>query len=420
MQNMRKKRPFYSYIRIIGLFLIVIQSIGIRFFSGQGTLLSLSVFLLSITGLANIKLKDYMLLLVMLIYLCINKLLNPSFEISEFIYQISLILVAYIFLLQYRYKGNLLEDFYVVVKIMCFYGLAGYTVYMLLSHSFVPVTLNDMKYKTFAHLFYVADLDFDGLNRNVGLCWEPGLLQLMFNVFLFLNIKRNASKILLFACLLGVISTFSTAGYIILGINFVYFLTKNFTVKKSLVLGFGVVVLLFFFALIEKNITAKFNQSNTSGLVRLRDFNIGIDLINEKPIFGHGLFTTQYLMTKPYVSKLESSLFSDDYLKMFGEMSGGYTNGLLGLASWFGLPVAFILFYLFYKNKIIDEDKKSALLFFLIYMITFISEPITYTSFYLLFPFSAIVLKKGYQKKKIIYKKNFSAEQRTPYNVGLL
>lgn len=416
MEHKQKNRLYY--LRILGLFLVVIQSIGLRFFSGQGTFLSVVILLLSVRGLIYIKIKDYLVLTGMLAYLCLNKLLNPSFEVSEFIFQISLILAAYIFLLQYKYKGDLPEDFYIVIKIMCIYALIGYSFYILLPHLFVPLDLNGLKYRTFAHLFYVADLDFDNLNRNVGLCWEPGLLQLMFNLFLFLNIQRNASKLLLFVCLLGVISTFSTAGYMILGVNFIYFLSKNFTLRKSLVLAFGVIVSLFFFALVEKNITAKFNASNTSGIVRLRDFNIGIDLIAEKPLFGHGLFTAKYLTTKPYVSKLEAALFSDSYLKTFGEMSGGYTNGLLGLLSWFGLPVGFILFYLFYKNRVIDRNNKSALVVFIIFIITFISEPVTYTSLFLLFPFSSFILKeRGYKRGR--YKDNLFINQNLPYNTEL-
>lgn len=99
------------------------------------------------------------------------------------------------------------------------------------------------------------------------------------------------------------------------------------------------IALILFIPILRENAVNKMGGKDTSGVVRFRDFIVGIELIKEKPIIGHGQFTTEYLMSKDYVSKIESGLFSKEYIKASGDMGGGYTNGLLGLIVWYGVPI---------------------------------------------------------------------------------
>src|SRR5690606_27951938 len=115
-------------------------------------------------------------------------------------------------------------------------------------------------------------------------------------------------------------------------------------------------ILTLFIPVLNENTNEKFNGENTSGLIRLRDFQIGLDLIKDKPLVGHGVFDENYLASKNYVRKTENNLFSGAYLNTFGDMSGGYTNGLLGLIAWYGIPVSFLLYFFYFKNRFIDSD----------------------------------------------------------------
>jgi len=217
------------------------------------------------------------------------------------------------------------------------------------------VKLSGLTYKTFFFIFYVGIGDTGDSIRNTGLCWEPGVLQLALNLFLFFSIKRNKSVLFLGLILLTILSTFSTAGYLIIVLNGLYYIIQQAKTKGNI--GLIVVVGLLFstiiFALIKQNTSKKFDSSNTSGLVRLRDYYIGLELISEKPLLGHGIFDTQYLKSISSVAAIESNLFTDEFLDQYGDLSGGYTNGLLALICYYGIPAALYIYVLAFKNRFV-------------------------------------------------------------------
>ncbi|OIQ65948.1 O-antigen ligase [mine drainage metagenome] len=256
-------------------------------------------------------------------------------------------------------------------------------------------------YRTFLYIFYVSGGETNNvLMRNIGLCWEPGVLQLILNLFLFFSIKRGRSILFLALVALTVVSTFSTAGYIIMILNIIYFVLLQLRrkINISLLIFMGLIFSTGLFALIQQNISAKFDSTNTSGLARLRDYEIGIELISEKPILGHGIFDQKYLLSKTALINIESNIFSKGYLSDYGNFSGGYTDGLLGLACWYGVPIAIYIYILTYKNKFVSDKWYEKLIMFLILCLACISEPITYTSLFLLFPFSVLVFNRNSAK----------------------
>jgi len=381
--------------------LIIIQSIGIRFFSGQGTILSIIIIALTYKSFTQLTRKDVWFLSVLFLFLTVSKIINTSFSFSSFLYQISLIISTYLFLVGYRNKTSRLQtDFFIALKIFVFHAVIGYCIYLILPDLFVLSGMN----KSFLNLFYVSSSDFGGFQRNTGFFWEPGVYQLVANLYLFYCIKFNKKILNILIAVLAVISSFSTTGLLILLINFSYLLYLKWKSKK---LNFINIVLLVFVALtfipiINKNANEKINNQNTSGLVRLRDYQIGIELINEKPILGHGVFDSEYLKTKDYVKSSESKLFSNEYMEKADDMGGGYTNGLLGLIACYGIPVSFLLYFFYFKNRFMEDDLIERILFCLIPLLSMLSEPISYTSLFLMFPFSYWILNK---KKKENIKK---------------
>lgn len=401
-------KPSYDTLRVFTLLIIIIQSIGIRFFPGQGTVLSVVILFLCRRGFLNFRRKDFTILFTIFSFLIINKILNPSFELSALIFQSSIVLSSYIFLLQYKSTKPLIEDLYACLKFVFIHALLGFVVYLLASPLFLQVKLSGLTYKTFFFIFYVGIGDTGDSIRNTGLCWEPGVLQLALNLFLFFSIKRNKSVLFLGLILLAILSTFSTAGYIIIVLNGVYYIIQQAKTKGNI--GLIVIVGLLFstiiFALIKQNTSKKFDSSNTSGLVRLRDYYIGLELISEKPLLGHGIFDTKYLKSISSVAEIESNLFTDEFLDQYGDLSGGYTNGLLALICYYGIPVALYIYVLVFKNRFVGTAWYEKLIFFLILCMSCLSEPITYTSFFLLFPFSNVIFAKRVAKvpAKISYK----------------
>jgi len=388
---------FKDDIRVFSLGLLIFQSIGIRFFEGQGWLLSFVLIGLNFNSFFTLKKKDLFVLLAAFVFLVFNWSLNRSFGLVSLFFQYFLILNAYLLLLNYRGSTSEFErDLYFCVKAFVIHAAIGYFLYLIVPAGFnIAVGLN----KSLLGLFYVSNSSFAGLIRNTGVFWEPGVYQLVANLFLFFTIKLNKSIFAVFFGFLTVVISFSTLGLFVMIFNILYFLFTriglNIRNLAAISLG-GVLFLLFVGPILISNVSDKVADTNTSGLARLRDLMIGIELIKERPILGHGKFeSSEYLIEKAYVNKIESELFSTDYLDIHGEMSGGLTNGFLALFAWYGLPIGFFLFYCFFKQRLLKGNRIESIIFVLIPTVSFFSEPITYTSFFLIFPFSFLIFRNG-------------------------
>jgi hypothetical protein len=364
------------------------------------------IIFLARKGLFKLRRKDFIALFLIVSFLVVNKIINPSFSYSSLLFQISLVLSSYIFLRQYKSIQLFRDDLYSCLSFVFFHAAIGYLIYLFASPLFAQFNFSGLNYKGL-FVFYVSASTFDFFLRNVGLCWEPGVLQLILNLFLFFSIKRQRNILFLSSIGLSVLSTFSTTGYLILILNILYYVVFQLTKKGSrgkfsLVILVGLMFSTGLIALVQENATNKFDRSNTSTLVRLRDFLIGVELISEKPLLGHGIFDSKYLESKTALSSIESDVFTKGYLNEYGDFSGGYTDGLLGLACWYGIPAAIFIYVLTYKNRMADRIWFERLTLFLILCLTFVSEPITYTSLFLLFPLSRVVFKTSLEKSSNI------------------
>jgi len=387
--------------RVFTFCLIIIQSIGIRFFSGQGTLLSLIIIILSYRSLYLLTFRDYNFLFISTLFLLTCKIFNPSsFSLSSLVFQISLIFSTYLFIIQYRRYPNLIQkEFFTALTLFAYHAILGYIIYLIIPGKFV--SFNGMN-NTFAHLFYVSSGDFMGFKRNTGLFWEPGVFQLVMNLYLFYCIKFKKNFFHIISGILIVLSSFSTVGLVILTINFGYYFYVKYKSGHVSFSHIAVIIftLILFVPILKGNTIEKINGENTSGLVRLRDMIVGIDLIKEKPILGHGKFESDYLKTKSYVTSTEGELFSEEYLEITGDMGGGYTNGLLGLIAWYGIPVSFLIYFFYFKNRFVGNDITERVIYCLIPLLSMISEPIAYTSLFLMFPLSYWILNVKYKTLK--------------------
>ncbi len=332
-------------------------------------------------------------------------LLNDNYNTQMFFYELLLIVTTFLFVKNYKGNYHVLSlDFFFVLRLFVIHSMLGYLTYLLLPGYFkIDINLN----KSFYYVFYVSNGEFLGLSRNTGLFWEPGVFQLVANLYLFYCIYfKRSTKEIVFA-LISVVSAFSTTGFYILIINLVYFLfvQKHFVrinILNILILIAGIV---FLNPLIKANTDEKMSSENTSNLVRLRDLQIGFELIKERPIIGHGLFNSQYLLEKGYTRRIEQNLFYDSYTDLNGNMSGGYTNGILGFFGAFGIPIGLIFFFYYFRNRLVDGSFLDKFIFSLIPLVTMFSEPITLTSLFMLFPFSSLFCKMEINKHILIAKK---------------
>lgn len=393
---LRNRYSLHLNKRIVTILLIIFQGCGIDF-PKKGVILIFIIVFLSRKGFKYFSYSSFKHLLFIFLFLIYNKLFNSAFDLSKLLFVSALIFESYIFLLSYKKIGVsvLADDFYNALNLIFFHAFVGYILYLFLPFLFTYSKPSNYPYYTLLNIFYVTG-DIGSTMRNTGLLWEPGLLQLMLNIFLFFSIKRAAPNLFLLLICLAIFSCFSTSGYFCLILNYFYFLRFNLNKDKKLVsyvLFFSVLfssVLLF----IWKDIADKMGGENLSGLARYRDLYIGIELIKEKPFFGHGIFEEAYLYTKDYVSQIQNNLFSEQTLNIIGNVAGGYVNGFLEIFIWFGIPAAILVYHYFYRNVFAGNHVHEKIIFFCIMCFTFIAEPITYTSFFFIFPLSAMMYSK--------------------------
>lgn len=387
-----KNKSIYN-LRVILLVLILIQSFGIRLVEGQGIGILLLIIALYINTVRKFSIRHFRYLFIILVFISISKLINSNFSTYSFIYELLLIIASFLFIFQYKGKETELQyDLFYALKIVIYHATIGYFIYLIFPGFF---SINIDSHKSFGYIFYVSNGTFFNLFRNTGFFWEPGVFQLIANLFLFYCIKFNKKYYMLIIGTFAVISSFSTTGLALLSLNFIYYFYINYKhLRKSFSsILIAPLIITLFIPVLNANLSDKINEENTSGLVRLRDFQIGIELIMERPIIGHGLFNAEYLSTKQYVNKIEDNLFYTTYIDLNGEMSGGFTNGFLGFISAFGIPISIFVFIFIFKNRFVDKPLIEKIIFFTIIIGTMFSEPISLTFFFFMLPLSYLILK---------------------------
>jgi O-antigen ligase len=128
--------------------------------------------------------------------------------------------------------------------------------------------------------------------------------------------------------------------------------------------------------------------------VRERDFELGWIMINEHPVIGIGSSPDEKDMPREFKGKQKRNL-GNSFISKHGYMAGGYTNGFLGVFVRYGVPLGLLLYLGFCRN-VFGKNRKERLAFTILCLLSFVSEPITDTSFFFLVVFSGIILKYEY------------------------
>lgn len=386
-----------SIVPQISLFLLVFQSCGIRYFSGISYVIAFIIILLNWKTLFRFNLKDVVRIAVICSIIIVWAIGNYGPPMSVLYFTMCL-LMAYLVLMTYREFYSLQkfrDDFYAVLGFFCMNALIGFILYLFISPLFWLMKY-ELLYNTFFYIFNVSyNIGILGLCRNTGLFWEPGILQFFVNLYLFLAIVRHDCswrKMLMLVFL--VLTTNSTAGFLVLLIVLVYyfFVYQKLSVKY-LVLA-AVVGSAFLPVLIDNVQEKTVGEHRTSGRARQRDALIAGVLLADRPIWGHGFFDREYLVNQTFIEFLEDELFGVEYIDENIFMSGGYTNGFLHIFIIWGIPMGLLIYGIFiFKNRVVVKIRDK-LFFGIICFLSFISEPITNTSFFMLIFLSGLVISK--------------------------
>lgn len=396
-ENKGSKKIFQ--ISFLVLFLIVMHSLGVRALPYQGLVLgSMVIFLLLVS---DVNLDAESVLFFIFLALVINAFSFRGIPSIEKLGNLNLILLM-VFLYLRRFGKYFERDIFRISWAISMHGVASFAIFKLVPSLFSFSNLGGVDYGRFFVFLVTADTFQSGV-RASGLCWEPGVFQLLANLCLFLGIKNSRNKWLLIGPFFAVLSSYSTAGIFVLACNMAYYVFKQRISVWKLVPGMLILVVIFlgFQEEFLENILEKFDGKNTSGLIRARDFSTGIELISQKPLIGHGIFDLDYLIDKGEVLLIDYEYLGSDFMNENGIFAGGYTNGFMLPLAAYGIPVGLLMYWAFLNNSIISGGRSEKAFLFLIFVLATISEPITLTSFYFCFVGSGayVLIKEIFSEK---------------------
>lgn len=284
-------------------------------------------------------------------------------------------------------KTSYLKHLYFVLKIILFHSILNFLAYPIVKPLLIEISNDRYDCLTFFNVFfYLGDthlfsvFGFD-MSRNQGIFWEPGVLQIVLNLLLFIEsfiFKRRG--FIFSATILGIISTFSTTGLFVMLIQlFISFFkivkTKTYLAPLFLIVLGGV------FLVAEVNVRDKLSGSGQlSFQARFFDLVQPFQILIDNPLTGVGLDDEQYVEVRQQ-PKYSLNLGVLD----FSNRSKGSTNSVMFFLAAAGIPFSLLVFYLLYYQQFFFEMR---LWFFIFIVISLMTEPLLLRPFFLTFVMS--------------------------------
>lgn len=386
-----------SLIRISILIIGILLSGGQLFYNRYILLIALVILVLIYNRgrLLKINLSNFIILIIIIIIQWIirlgdNNLIPLFIRITNYIASL-LILGVYI----NNNKGIYLfrNDLYLILKYISFGSIINFILANFVPAIFYPISVSDGY--TVNSLLYIFNYHESVANqynliRPDFIFYEPGVLQIFDNIYLYLNLFIYKNKKQAFIALISILCTLSTTGMLIafLVLVFYYFYTlrnNNFLFKILNGIIILVVILLPSFYLLSSNIEDKlYGESSGSSIAREYDFYTGIEIIKEYPILGIGFDHARYIALSG------TNYYSDTQLSGESLDERPSSNGLINLFYTIGVFLGIGYLYLLYKQNIFP----NRILFFLIITLSLFSESLVFTPFFLLLINSSLLKSK--------------------------
>lgn len=264
--------------------------------------------------------------------------------------------------------------------ILTIHALIGFLLQFLIDARGLPVinySVSGEYARTLFHTFHYSQYNpHFNFYRNQGIFWEPGVLQIIINLLLFITLYyRHSIKKSIFLTFI-LLSTFSTTGIII---TFLLWMNYFFKRKGDFIIFFAIALILFFIInfsnsdFIEHIFLSKFDiNSSVSFYLRLFDLFKSIDVFTTHP-FGIGFNPEVYINYKYDFNLFETKID----LNYFLDEQRGLTNSVLDALVKLGI-FALLYFIFLYKQQFFIKNKK---IFFTLLFFSLLSEPIIFGNF---------------------------------------
>jgi len=284
--------------------------------------------------------KNILILIIAILISIVLKLDFALYNISILLY----ITIAYLYFREYK-KETIINNFIIVMTFLMVYSLIGTYIIkpaLIKTISFdecmkIGRCFENINKTKILNLYFSFPVYITYYIRNFGIFTEPGIYQFYLIILLIIILfEKSINKIgikipLAFICILTILSTFSTAAYIVLVLillAFIINLIHNSKIDKKIIIGCTLSsILLFSFGcskLIEKNsnirdmygmIKIKITSHNTSTDTRTLGMLDNLNEFAKSPLIGNDI-------SKIMNNKLSAVNTNFSFLAIYGIVPG--------------------------------------------------------------------------------------------------
>lgn len=346
-------------------------------------LLFVFLCLLTICGIHRLNLSSSGIYvnLLFIIFIILSGTVNIDIN-EKYIYEILIILIAWLFT-EIIPSDIFVKNFINIMSLLGITSIVGYFVGnsgVFINH-FFPTITNKAGIQFLNAFLTMIPVNDEYRNRNYSIFREPGVFQIFLCIALiFLLFSVNAGKIKKYKTkiaitLVAILTTRSTAGYLILAIILIIWLFKKKNPgkeKDSKYTLIAIIVSLFIIAsylgigYFSGGVINKLTNENNSVLARNLSFIGNIHVGLSHPIFGSGLHNI-----------IEE--YNNYIIYNFTEYNFNNTNTFLKLFASFGFPF-FILFtvYFFKGLRSMSENTLYAVMLGVVLFLCFSNEDLVF------------------------------------------
>lgn len=282
-----------------------------------------------------------------------------------------------------RFKTSFRWDLYTALKWLMYHALLNFLAYFVISGSLTDLSNEYYQCSTFKNIFYYIPWRNNYILpggflfcRNQGMFWEPGVLQMVLNLLLFLELfVIKKSKRTMWLTVLALLTTYSTTGLVLM---FVQLAVKfGGMLRRNMLLLPVVIGVMFFMAdFVAKNVEEKVTgERESSAQIRMYDLIQPFLIIQDHPLTGIGIDSDNYIqVSSNYVLNIKGL----DYTML----EKGNTNSIMYSFATLGIPITLLLLYCLWKQPFFDEKRW---LFTAVFFVSVFFEPILFKQFFLLF-----------------------------------
>ncbi|SHF43597.1 hypothetical protein SAMN05444274_105210 [Mariniphaga anaerophila] len=296
------------------------------------------------------------------------------------------------------YQNQKVDFLDAYIKVMTFLAILSLPFFLL--NQFGVYGLDTGKSLTKSLLIYTSFYPFPGevVARNSGMFWEPGAFSgYLILALLFIALKNRKFQIGPYRkeipwILIGLLTTMSTTGFIVLGVIITINSLQNYKFGKLVFMPIAIIIMYYSYYSLDfmkekidyqYSLVKNMNENDVSN-TRMGAFYMDLKYIKSQPIIGNGL----HIKTR---------------FRFHHNVTGdiGHGNGMSNfMASW-GIPL--FLFWLFCVFKFALKVSRSywtsfSVLFIIILLLQgeqFLNYPVFLSFFFLPFVYQNILSKKN-------------------------